>query len=63
MSAQKLRITYVRSAIHRTFRQKRIIRALGLRKLNHTVEHYDTPTIRGMIRKVPHLVTVEPVDG
>jgi len=39
--------------------QKRTIRALGLRRLGHTVEHGDSPSMRGMIFKVQHLVTVE----
>jgi large subunit ribosomal protein L30 len=59
----KLKITQVRSAINRIERQKRTIRALGILRLHHTVVHEDTPQIRGMIRKVEHLVTVEEVDG
>ena len=57
----KLRVTYVKSAIGYNKRQKSTIRALGLRKLNQSVEHKDTPVIRGMISKVSHLVTVEEV--
>lgn len=55
----KLNITLVRSAIKRPGRQKRTIVALGLKRLHHTVEHGDTPQIRGMIDKVRHLVEVE----
>ena len=55
----KLRITQVRSAIDRPGRQKRTIEALGLKRLHHTVEHDDTPQIRGMVAKVHHLVKVE----
>ena len=55
----KLKITQVRSAINRLEKQKRTIRALGIRRLHHTVEHEDTPQIRGMIRVVQHLVKVE----
>ena len=55
----KLRITQVRSAIDRPGRQKRTIEALGLKRLHQTVEHNDTPQIRGMIEKVHHLVKVE----
>ena len=55
----KLRITYIKSAIGHPQDQKDTIRALGLRKLHHTVEHEDQPTIRGMIRKVTHLLKVE----
>ena len=55
----KLRITWVRSAIGHPKDQKATIEALGLHKLHQTVEHNDQPTIRGMIRKVQHLVQVE----
>lgn len=55
----KLRITWTRSTIGRNENQGRIIKALGFRKLNQTVVHGDTPTIRGMINKVNHLVVVE----
>ncbi len=55
----KLRITWVRSTIGRRFDQKRTVKALGLRRLGHTVEHGDTPSVRGMIKKVHHLVSVE----
>ena len=54
-----LRITLVRSPIGYSERQKRTVRALGLRHLNQTVEHDDAPEIRGMIKKVIHLVRVE----
>ena len=57
----KLRVTYVKSAIGYNQKQKSTVKALGLRKLNQTVEHDDTPTIRGMINKVSHLVAVEEV--
>lgn len=57
----KLKITYTKSAIGYKENQKRTIKALGLRKLNQTVEHDDTAVIRGMINKVNHLVTVEEV--
>jgi ribosomal protein L30 len=55
----KLRITYAKSAIGYSQTQKDTIRSLGLRKLNSTVVHEDTPTIRGMAFKVRHLVRVE----
>lgn len=57
----KLRVTWVRSSIGRPKDQKATVRALGLRKLHQTVEHDDQPAIRGMIRKVIHLVQVEEV--
>ena len=59
--ASKLRITYKKSAIGYKKDQGGTIRALGLRKLNSTVEHNDSPVSRGMIRKVKHLVVVEEV--
>lgn len=55
----RLRVTWIRSATGRKFDQKRTIKALGLRRLGHTVEHSDTPSIRGMLTKVRHLVAVE----
>lgn len=59
---KRLSITYVKSAIGYERRQKETIRALGFKRLNQTVEHDDSPVIRGMINKVQHLVTVEPVE-
>lgn len=61
MATNKLRITYTKSAIGYKQDQKATIRALGFRKLNQTVEHDDTPVIRGMVNKVIHLVAVEEV--
>jgi large subunit ribosomal protein L30 len=57
----KVIITQVRSAINRTKRQKDTIFALGIKKLNKPVEHEATPQIKGMIRKVSHLVKVEEI--
>jgi len=57
----KLKITQIRSTIGREKRQKRTVRALGLKKLNQTVIHDDTPSIRGMIEKVKHLLKLEEV--
>ncbi len=54
----KLRISWRKSAIGYGGDQKRTIQALGLRRLGQTVEHRDTPAIRGMITKVRHLVKV-----
>ena len=59
----KLRVKWVKSAIGYSKDQKATIRALGLRKLQQTVEHEDHPSIRGMIRKVVHLVQVEETVG
>ena len=55
----KLRITYIKSAIGYNVKQKATIQALGLRRLHQTVEHEDSPVIRGMINKVSHLVRVD----
>ncbi len=56
---RRLRITLVRSPIGRQYKQKRTVRALGLKRLNHSVEQRETPEIMGMIDKVRHLVKVE----
>jgi len=55
----KLRVTQVRSAIGYDRRQRVILRGLGIRRMHHTVELEDTPSVRGMIRKIPHLLKVE----
>jgi len=57
--ARTLRVTWKKSSIGHKEDQKRTIRALGLRRLGQTVEHSDTPSVRGMIHKVRHLVVVE----
>jgi large subunit ribosomal protein L30 len=54
-----LRITLVKSPIGYSERQKGTVRALGLRRLNQTVEQVDTPAIRGMVARISHLVAVE----
>lgn len=59
--AKKLRITQKRSIIDQIEPQKRTIKALGLGRPNYSVEHEDTPQIRGMIRKVIHLVDVQEI--
>jgi large subunit ribosomal protein L30 len=58
----KLKITQIGSGIDRKFNQKQTIRALGLRRMHHTVIHEDTPQIRGMVNQVRHLVRVEEVE-
>ena len=55
----KIKITQIKSVIDRSERQKRTVQALGLRKINHSVEVEATAAIIGMVRKVNHLVTVE----
>jgi large subunit ribosomal protein L30 len=67
MSAKKkqhrLRIRLTSSPIGCSEQQKRTVRALGLRRLNQTVEQADTPVVRGMVAKVQHLVEVEEVEA
>ena len=58
--ALRLKVTLVRSGINRPQDQKDTIRGLGLTRMNKSVELNDTAAIRGMIRKVSHLVKVEP---
>lgn len=55
---KKITVTLRRSLIGRTEKLRRIVRALGLRKINHSVTHDDTPSIRGMIHKTSHLIEV-----
>ena len=57
----KLKITQVRSQIGTTAQQRKNLAALGLRKINQTVEHSDSVIIKGMIERVKHLVVVEEV--
>ena len=54
-----VRITLVRSSIGYSKRHKATVRALGLRRMHQTVEQVDTPTLRGMLAKVAHLVEIE----
>jgi large subunit ribosomal protein L30 len=61
--SKQLRITLVKSPIGYTQRQKATVRALGLRRLQASVTHEDTPPIRGMINKVSHLVEVEELEA
>ncbi|MFC4620261.1 50S ribosomal protein L30 [Camelliibacillus cellulosilyticus] len=60
--AKKLEITLKRSVIGRPQDQRVTVKTLGLRKTNHTVVHNDNPAIRGMIKKVSHLVKVNEID-
>ncbi len=57
----KIKITQTHSRIGSTRRQKSTLDALGLRKINKSVEHENTPQIQGMVKKVLHLVKVEEV--
>jgi large subunit ribosomal protein L30 len=54
-----VRVTYRKSAIGYSKDQKATVAALGLKRLNQTVEHQDTPQVRGMVHKVQHLVVLE----
>ncbi len=58
---EKVRITQVKSSIDRTKRQKATLHALGLRKMNHSIEKELSPAIEGMISKINHLITIEKV--
>ena len=60
--AGRIRVTLVRSTIGFDKRQAKVVRGLGLRKLHQTVELRDLPSIRGMIRKVRHLVRVTGIE-
>jgi len=62
-TTKKVRITQVRSGIGQIKRQKLTLRALGITKMGHSAVHDDTPAVRGMIRTVEHLVTVEEARG
>ncbi len=57
--ADKLKITLKKSTIGVIPKHKKVVEALGLRKVNHTVEQPDNPAIRGMIRQVGYLLKVE----
>ena len=56
--AKKLKVTLVRSIIGLSPKQEATVKALGLRRMNQSRSHDDTPTIRGMIAKVPHMLQV-----
>ena len=58
----QLKVTQTKSLIRQSARQKRTMEALGLRRMHQSVVHEDTPQVRGMIRKVHHLVVVEAVE-
>lgn len=59
---RKISITQVRSRIGRPEKHRKMLEALGLKRHQQTVVHNDTPAIRGMIEKIPHLVRVEEVE-
>jgi large subunit ribosomal protein L30 len=59
MTSGNIRLRWIRSAIGYDRRQRAVLRGLGFRRLNQSVEVEDTPSVRGMIAKVKHLVRVE----
>jgi large subunit ribosomal protein L30 len=61
--ADKLRVTQIKSTISHIARNRATIRALGLKRIGHTVEVPDNPATRGMVRQVRFLVSVEEVGG
>lgn len=60
--AIRIRVTQKRSAIGRVRKQKLTLEALGIHKMHQTVIHNDTPQIRGMIAKIPHLLEVDTIE-
>ena len=58
MPSQKLQVKLVKSIIGLSPKQEATVKALGLRRINHSVTHDDNPIIRGMIAKVPHVLQV-----
>ena len=60
-SKKKLAITLVKSYIGYSYRQRQVVKGLGLRRLHETVMREDTPAVRGMVKKIHHLVKMEEV--
>jgi large subunit ribosomal protein L30 len=58
-TGKTLRVTLVRSPIGYTKEQKATVKALGLRRMHQTVEHKDSPALRGMLNKIIHLLKIE----
>ena len=58
MARRTIRIQQVRSAIGRPRPQREVLRSLGLRRIRHIVEREDSQAVRGMVRKIPHLVRI-----
>ena len=57
--AKKIKVTLTKSVIGASPKQRKVVEALGLKKMHQSVELEDTPAARGAINKVPHLLTVE----
>lgn len=60
--AKRIRVTYVKSVIGYSESQKQTVRSLGLRRLNHSVVVEDSPSVRGRVDAVRHLVEVEAIE-
>jgi large subunit ribosomal protein L30 len=60
--AGKIKVTLKKSLIGKPEKQRRVLRGLGLKKLNKTVQLEDTPAIRGMVQKVSHMVEAEEIE-
>ncbi|RMF97644.1 MAG: 50S ribosomal protein L30 [Candidatus Schekmanbacteria bacterium] len=58
----KLKITLKKSIIGSSKKQRAIVKGLGLRRTNHSVVRDDNPMIRGMVKKIPHLLSIEEID-
>ena len=56
--SQTIKIRQVRSPIGRPREQREVLKSLGLRRIRHVVERQDTPAVRGMVKKIPHLVEI-----
>jgi len=56
--SSKLQVTLIKSTIGKPKKHRDIVAGLGLKRLNHSVEHADTPEIRGMISKISHMLNV-----
>ena len=59
MAANKIKVTQTKSSFGRLEKHRACVRGLGLRRIGHTVEVEDTPSVRGMINKVSYMVRVE----
>lgn len=57
-AAKQIKIKLVKSLIGASEAQKRVAKSLGLSRINQVVEHFDSPTIMGMVKKIPHLVQI-----
>ncbi len=56
--SSKIKVTLVKSLIGRPEKHRKVVAGLGLKKINQTVEHSDTPEIRGMISKINHMIKI-----